>query len=329
MKKRKISTKPVILTGSYNPEFAHSVGDYLNMEVSEVEITRFANTEIKTRHLESVRDSDVFIIQSHGAPVNDMLMEHLALVNAAHHGSAREITAVMPYRAYGRADRIALPHESFMGKAVIDFFSTAGANRIVEVDPHSGQSMGFFDGLYDAVPAAPAIRGYMAQRMEDINEDVVIVSPDAGRAKLNRHYAEYFDLSRAVVDKVRTGKNKAEVASVIGDVAGKACFMIDDMIDTGGTIVGAAAALRDLGATEVNVLATHGIFSGNAPERFEAAIKNGTIKSLAVTDTLKLPEGFDPKLVDTISIAHLVGEALRKIYNGESVSGYFNGEGHH
>ena len=329
MKERKLRTRPVILTGNYDPTFAAHVAEQLDMDVTPVEVTHFADGEIKARIEESVRGADVFVIQSHGAPVNTSIMEHLAIINAAHYGSAREITAVFPYRSYGRADRIAAPHESFMGKLAMDFFHSAGANRILEVDPHAGQSMGFFNGLYDTVPAAPAIRQYIQTRMQEIDGPVAIVSPDAGRAKLIRHYADALgNLPRAIVDKKRTDANQAEVATVIGDVEGMHCFMIDDMFDTGGTIIKGARALRELGAISVDILATHGIFSSPATEQLTRAHDSGIIDRIAVTDTLKLPAAMDPALIDQISITGLVARAIERIYNDESVSGYFNGETH-
>lgn len=326
MKERKIRTRPVLLSGSYHPEFARNVADHLGLSLGDVSLTRFANTECKAE-VPTVRDSDVFVFQSHGAPVNETLMEQLAIINATRRASARNITAVVPYRGYGRADRPDNSHESYMGPLTMRFLAEAGADRILEIDPHAGQSAGFlkdFSVEYTPIPARPAIQEYMAHIIEAGDpDDVVIVSPDSGRAKLNRHYAAHFDKPRAIVDKMRTGANQAEVMAIIGEVAGRRCFVIDDMIDTGGTVIEGARALKDKGASEVHILATHGILSNPAIERLAHAKADGILARIAVTDTLKLPDDTPDGLIDVISVAPLTGEAIRKIYLGKSVSAMF------
>jgi ribose-phosphate pyrophosphokinase len=326
MKERKLRTRPVILSGSYSTEFTQKVGDYLGLPVDDVKLTQFANTEVKAE-VPAVRGADVFVFQSHGAPVNESIMEQAAIINAARRASARDVTAVVPYRGYGRADRPDNSHESYMGPLVMRFLAEAGANRILEVDPHAGQSAGFlkdFSTEYTAIPAHPAIQQYLEKIMAVGDpDDIVIVSPDSGRAKLNRRYAAHFDKQRAIIDKMRTGANRAEVMAIIGQVAGMRCVIIDDMIDTGGTIVEGAEALMGQGAKEVIIVATHGILSGPATERLLSAKRNATISRIAVSDTLRLPHGLTSEPVDVISVAPLVGEAIRSIYHGESVSANF------
>lgn len=327
MRERKLRSSAQILTGSYSPEFAAKVAGHLDISLGEVSLTRFANTELKAE-VPTVRGNHVFVIQSHGAPVNEMLIEQAAIINAARRASARDVTAVVPYRGYGRADRPDNSHESYMGPLAMRILESAGANRIIEVDPHAGQSAGFLQNVateYTSIPSHPAIQGYIRENILGVDSphDVVIVSPDSGRAKLNRRYAEYFQKPRAIVDKVRTGTNHAEVMTVIGQVAGMRCIMIDDMIDTAGTIVEGAKALRNLGAEEVNIIATHGIFSHPAIDRLTRAKAEGIVSRIAVSDTLNLPTDTPEGLVDTISVAPLVGDAIRKVFNDESVSGMF------
>lgn len=327
MRERKLRSSAQILTGSYDPEFAANVASHLGTHTGDVKLTRFANTELKAE-VPTVRGDHVFVIQSHGAPVNETLMEQAAIINAARRASARDVTAVVPYRGYGRADRPDNSHESYMGPLAMRILESAGANRIIEVDPHAGQSAGFLRDVtteYTSIPSYPAIQEYIRENILEAQSphEVVIVSPDSGRAKLNRRYAEYFQKPRAIVDKIRTGTNRAEVMTVIGQVAGMRCVMIDDMIDTAGTIVEGAQALRNLGAEEVTIIATHGIFSDPAMERLAHAKAEGIVSRIAVSDTLRLPADTPNGLIDTISVAPLVGNAIRKVFNDESVSGMF------
>ena len=323
MKERKIRSSAHILSGSYDPEFARKVASAIDLELEETKLIRFANSEVKAE-VPTVRGDHVFVIQSHGAPVNEALMEQAAIINAARNASARDVTAVTPYRGYGRADRPDNSHESYMGPLALRILEEAGANRIVEVDPHAGQSAGFRKSVtteYTAIPSYPAIKDYIATNFITGEDDnVCIVSPDSGRAKLNRRYAEDFNRPRAIVDKIRTGANKTEVMTVIGQVAGMHCVMIDDMIDTAGTIVEGATALKNLGAESVTVIATHGIFSGPAIERLATASDNGIIGRIAVTNTLKLPTDTPQGLIEVISVAPLVGIAIRNVFYDRSVS---------
>lgn len=323
MKERKLRSSAHIFTGEYNPDLARHVAESVDLEVEDVKITRFANTELKAE-VPTVRGDHVFVVQSHGAPVNETLMEQAAIINAARRASARDVTAVVPYRGYGRADKPDNSHESFMGPLTMRFLAEAGADRILEVDPHAGQSAGFLGSFaveYTPIPSYPAIQEYISNNfIRPEGDNVCIVSPDSGRAKLNRRYAEYFNRPRAIVDKIRTGTNKAEVMEIVGQVANMHCIMIDDMIDTGGTIVEGATALKNFGAEDVTIIATHGIFSGPAIERLAKAKEAGIIGTIAVTDTLQLPARTPDGLIDTISVAPLVGEAIRNVFYDQSVS---------
>lgn len=327
MRERKLRTKAQILSGSYYPEFAESVATHVGLSLGDVSLTRFANTEVKAE-VPTVRGDHVFVIQSHGAPVNESIMEQLAIINAARRASARDVTAVVPYRGYGRADRPDNSHESYMGPIAMRMLEAAGANRIIEVDPHAGQSAGFLrdvDTEYTAIPSYPAIQDYIQKEILDPfgRDNVVIVSPDSGRAKLNRRYAQNFDLPRAIVDKVRTGTNSAEASEIVGAVKDMRCVVIDDMVDTAGTLVQGARALMDHGAREVNFVATHGVLSDPAIERLSLAREQGVLARIAVTDTLHLPPSTPEDLIDVITVAPLVGESIKKVFNEESVSGMF------
>lgn len=327
MRERKLRSKAQILSGSYNPEFAGHIAEHVGLSLGDVKLTRFANTEIKAE-VPTVRGDHVFVIQSHGAPVNETLMEQVAIVNAARRASARDVTAVMPYRGYGRADRPDNSHESYMGPIAMRLLEAAGANRIIEVDPHAGQSAGFLQSVtteYTAIPSYPAIQEYIQQEILDPygDDNVVVVSPDSGRAKLNRRYANHFNLPRAIVDKIRTGANTAEASEIVGVVEDKRCVVIDDMVDTAGTLVQGARALMDRGAREVNFLATHGVLSNPAIERLARARDEGVLARIAVTDTLRLPADTPAGLIDVITVAPLVGDAMQKVFHEESVSGMF------
>jgi len=326
MKERTLSSRAHILSGSYDPAFARRVAREIDLPLEDTLLTHFANSEVKAE-VPAVRGDHVFVIQSHGAPVNEAIMEQAAIINAARRASARDVTAITPYRGYGRADRPDNSHESYMGPLAMRILEAAGANRIIEVDPHAGQSAGFLRDVgteYTPIPSYPAIQEYIAEHFITGEDDnVCIVSPDSGRAKLNRRYAEYFNRPRAIVDKIRTGANQTEVMNVIGEVAHMHCIMIDDMIDTAGTIVEGAAALRARGAEDVTVIATHGIFSGPAIDRLTAAKQDGTISHIAVSDTLRLPDNTPDDLVETITVAPLVARAISNVFHDQSVSGMY------
>lgn len=326
MKERKLRTKAHILTGDISPEFAQSVADHLNLPLEHAKVTHFANTEVKAEVEQDVRGDRVFVIQSHKAPVNESLMQQMAIINAAKRAAASEVIAVVPYRGYSRADRPDNSHESYMGPIALRMLAMVGASRILEVDPHAGQSAGFlpdFNTEYKSIPAHHAIHGYLEDGILDLSNlgSYSMTAPDSGRAKTLRKYADhYLGTEFAIVDKQRTGTNKVETHRVIGKVAGQHCILIDDMIDTGGTILQGAKVLRDAGATEVTLIATHGILSDPAVENLIRAKESGVIARVAVTDTLRLPAHAPEGLIDTISVAPLVAEAIGGIFNDKSVS---------
>lgn len=327
MKERKLRTKAHIVTGDISPEFAQSVADHLGLPLEHAKVTHFANTEVKAEVESAVRGDRVFVIQSHHAPVNESLIQQMAIINAAKRASASEVTAVTPYRGYSRADRPDGPHESYMGPLALRMLVMAGADRILEVDPHAGQSAGFlpdFQTEYTSIPAHHAIYQYLENGILDLSQlgNYTMTAPDSGRAKTLRKYADhYMGTEFAIVDKQRTGTNEVETHRVIGKVAGQHCILIDDMIDTGGTILKGAEVLRQRGASEVTIIATHGILSDPAIDRLSRAKERGIIARVAVTDTLRLRDGIPEGLIDTISVAPLVAEAIGGIFNDTSVSG--------
>lgn len=312
-----------LLSGSHNGKLAQAVAEHLNVPLSPLRLDRFANGEISAQLGESARGADVFVFSTHDEPVNDAIMEQLIIIDAAKRASAKRITAVCPYFGYSRQDRKAAGREPISAKLVVDMLTAAGADRIVSVDLHSGQIQGFFDGPFDHLTAMPVLSDYIKANLGD---DFVIVSPDAGRVKTSERYVRRLGVDLAIVHKTRskTQKNTVEAKNVIGDVDGRRCVLIDDMIDTAGTICAASTLLKESGASEIYVMATHGILSGPALERLEAA----PIDRIIVTDTLPLPAQPRSKKLDVVSIAPLMAEAIRAIYLDESVSKIFGGENH-
>ena len=289
------------------------------MSVSEAGLERFANSEVKVRLSESVRGDDVYIFQTHDAPVNDAVMEQAIMIDAAKRASAAHITAVCPFYGYVRQDRKSHGREPITARLVTDILSAAGADRIVTVDLHSGQTQGFFNGPFDHLIAGPAIEAYIRENFSDF----IMVSPDAGRVKQTERFANHLGVSMAIVHKHRTGKNIAEAITIIGDVAGKHCVINDDMIDTAGTICAAADLLKKHGARQVSVVATHGLFCGPAMKRIDAS----GIDSVAVTDTLPLPPN-PSKKITVVPVTRLVAEAIRAIHTHGSISEIFHGDNH-
>jgi ribose-phosphate pyrophosphokinase len=309
-----------ILTGNYNSKLAGDVAAALGVELGHVKVERFANGEIRCQLGESVRGADVFVFQTHDRPVNDAIMEQAIIIDAAKRASARRITAVCPFFGYARQDRKSAGREPITAKLVVDILAVSGADRIVSVDLHSGQIQGFFDGPFDHLTAMPVLLDHIRENM---GLDIVIVSPDAGRVKLSERYTQQLAGSElAIIHKTRSRKvaNSVEALAVIGDVAGKRCVLIDDMIDTAGTIVAAAEMLKKHGAAEVHVLATHGLFSDPATERLQAK----SVDSVVVTDTL--PKSIKLAKLKTLTLAPLMAAAVKAIFNDESVSHIFGGE---
>ena len=313
-----------IVSGRANLPLAEAIAGCLGVELGEPNLDDFANGELHCRFGESVRGMDVFIVQSHGGSdgmsINDALMEHLIMVDAARRASAKRITAVMPFYGYGRQDRKSEGREPITAKLVANMFAAAGAGRLISVDLHSGQIQGFFDQPFDHLTAMPVLVSYLATNMGD---DLVVVSPDAGRVKVAERYANALHADLAIVHKrrVRGAKNAVEAKEVVGNVEGRTCVLIDDMIDTGGTLVAAAEVLMEQGARQVCAAATHGVLSGPAIDR----IKNSAISKVVVTDTLPLPPEKQIDKIEVLSVARIVADAIDAVFEDTSVSEIFGG----
>jgi len=318
----------MLFSGSSYPELAREVADHLGMRVGEVQLSRFANGELYARFAESVRGADVFVLQSHlsapdGMSINDFILEQLVMLDALKRASAKRTVAVIPYYGYSRSDKKARSREAIAARMVADLYEAVGVDRIMSVDLHTGQIQGFFHNPFDHLTALPLLEQWITENTEPAKR--VIVSPDAGRVRLTEKFAGHLGAPIAILHKRRdpTLHNVAETLDVIGDVDGREAVLIDDMIDTAGTIVGAASLLKERGATRVIACATHPLFSGPAVERLE----NSVIERVVVTNTIPVPEdiGMDGKLV-VLSIAPILASALRAVFEDESVSEIFRGE---
>lgn len=312
-----------IVSGRVHPALAQEVAGLLKVPIHTVQLSNFANGEISCRLGESVRDSDVFIIQSHGGEsINDAIMEQAIMIDAAKRASARSITAVCPFLGYARQDRKSGGREPITARLVIDIFNQAGADRIMSVDLHAGQIQGFFNGPFDHLIARPIIDEYVQQFIKA--KDLVVVSPDAGRVKSAERYASDLHGDIAIIHKQRsvTEKNTAEAKYLIGDVKGKTCLIIDDMIDTAGTLCAAADMLAESGAKEIYGLATHGVLSDPALERIEKS----AFSKVIITNTLPLETAAQSNKIVVLSIAPLIADAIAAIFAGTSVSALFHGE---
>jgi len=325
----KVTTKKLaIYSGRTHPALAEEVAEHLGLGLGDPKIVEFSNGEIRPRFAESVRGTDVFIMQSHygvdGRSVNDSIMEQLTMIDAAERASAKRITAVCPFYGYARQDRKAEGREPITARMVADMFRMAGAKRMISIDLHSGQIQGFFNGPVDHLTAAPVLENYVRTHAPDAP---VIVSPDSGRIKVAERMAQHLhdcDADIAFIYKRRPKgqANVVEAKEVIGDVAGRRCILTDDMIDTGGTIVSAAEILLERGATEVWAMATHGVLSGPAIDR----LKNAPLERLILTNTLPLPAEKQLPNIEVLSIAPLIAEALSAVFDDTSVSEIFGGE---
>jgi ribose-phosphate pyrophosphokinase len=323
---REIVTKKrmMLFSGTAHPRLADEIGEQLGVELCESKVSRFASGEIYVRSEESVRGSDVFVIQTHADPVNESIMEQLIMIDALKRASAKRITAVVPYYGYSRQDKKALAREPISAKLVADCLSAAGADRVVSVDLHSGQIQGFFDVPFDHLTAMPLLSDYLSKDIGLKNGDLAVVAPDAGRTKVAERLREYLDAEMAYIYKRRSRREAHKIEEIVveGDVEGRACILIDDMIDTAGTIVQGARALADEGATEIYAAATHAVFSGKAVQRLEES----SIKEVVVTNTLPIPEEKRIGKLTELSIAPIVASALRAVFEDESVSEIFHGE---
>jgi ribose-phosphate pyrophosphokinase len=313
--------KLVLVAGRGHEELSSEVARCLDVPLGEVVLSTFANGEIYCRFGESIRGADVFVFQTHSEPTNDRLMEQLIMIDAAKRASAKRITAVCPFYGYARQDRKAEGREPITARLIADLLTVAGAHRVVTVDLHTGQIQGFFDYPVDHLTAVPVLVEYLA---DNLDGETVIVAPDAGGGKLARRFADRLDADIAFIDKRRPkGTHNVAVATeVVGDIAGRPCVIVDDMIDTAGTVVSAANLLVDRGATDVLIAATHGLLSGPAVDR----LKNAPIREVIVTNTVPIPSEKRFDTLRVLSIAPLLAEAIDAVFEDGSVSELFGGD---
>ncbi|MFK5676635.1 MULTISPECIES: ribose-phosphate diphosphokinase [unclassified Ligilactobacillus] len=301
-----------------NKPLAQKIADAMGIPLGKTSVDRFSDGEIRINIEESVRGDEIFIVQSTSAPVNDNLMELLIMIDALRRASAATINVVIPYYGYARQDRKVRSREPITAKLVADMIEKAGANRVIALDLHAAQIQGFFDIPVDHLMGAPLLADYFLTN--NLDKDAVVVSPDHGGVSRARKLAEFLKAPIAIIDKRRPRANVAEVMNIIGSVKGKRCILIDDMIDTAGTITLASQALMDAGATDVYACATHPVLSGPAIERIE----NSPIKQLVVTDSIQLPEEKQIDKLIQVSVGPLIGDAISRIHENESVSPLFN-----
>lgn len=317
-----ITTEFKLYTGSGNPALAQDIANILGVKLNDLRLEKFANGEIYARFEESVRGDDIFVIQSlSGQNVNDLLMELLIITDAAKRASVRSVTAVIPHYCYARQDRKAAPREPITARLVANLLEAAGIDRVITLDLHQNQIQGFFDISVTHLTALYLFGEYFKKKNFDWN-NTVVVSPDVGRAKAAKKLSDYLGCSLAIAHKGRPKHNMAEVMAVIGDIRGKTCIINDDMIDTGGTLIGSINELKKMGAGDIYVCATHGIFSRNAVERLEEA----PIAECVVTDAIPVPQANQPgKKVKTISIASEFAECIYNVFTSNPVSHIFGG----
>jgi ribose-phosphate pyrophosphokinase len=311
----------VLISGRAHPELATEVSSELAVDLVPTTAYDFANGEIYVRFGESVRGCDAFVIQSHTAPINQWLMEQLIMVDALKRASAKRITVVIPFYGYARQDKKHRGREPISARLVADLFKTAGADRLMSVDLHTAQIQGFFDGPVDHLWALPLLADYVRKRFD--RDRMTVVSPDAGRVRVADQWSDRLGVPLAIIHKRRDPKvaNQVRVHEVVGEVKNRTCVLVDDMIDTGGTIVQAAEALFEQGAAEVIVAATHAVLSGPAVDR----LKNSRITEVVVTNTLPLTDDrMFPKLT-VLSIAPMLARAIREVFDDGSVTSLFDG----
>ncbi len=318
--------KLMLVAGQGNEELSSEIADCLEVPLGQIKLSTFASGELYARYGESIRGADVFVVQSHCEPINDRIMQQLLMIDAAKRASARRITAVCPFYGYARQDRKAEGREPISARLLADLLTVAGADRLVSVDLHTGQIQGFFDGPVDHLTAVPLLADYLAGQVDG---DVVVVSPDAGGLKLARRFANCLgdagvESDLAFIDKRRPKgtHNVAEATDVVGNVDGGVCVLVDDMIDTAGTITSAVNLLLERGAAEVWVTATHGVLSGPAVDR----LKNAPVRQVVVTNTLPISDEKRFDSLQVLSIAPIIAEALDAVFEDTSVSEIFRGD---
>lgn len=316
--------KIIIFSGRSHPQLAEKITGNLGLEPGKIKLSTFANGEIYCRLLESVRGADIFVIQTIYQPVNDNLMELMIIADALRRASAERITAVIPHFGYARQDKKTESREPITAKLVADLLAVSGINRIITMDLHAGQIQGFFNFPVDHLTALPVIIEYFKKKYGEELKDWVVCSPDVGRVKTAKKAADLLGSDLAVLHKSRPGHNIAEVSEVVGDVKGKNVLIIDDMIDTAGTVVSGVEALRKNGAARVYVAATHGLFSGPSAER----IRNAGIEEIVVTDTVPFEKHVSIPGVTVVSVSDIFAQTIRNVHEDASVSDLFTGLDH-
>jgi ribose-phosphate pyrophosphokinase len=313
--------KLMLFSGRAHPELAREVGEHLGIEPTPTAAYDFANGETFVRYLESARGSDAFVLQSHTAPINQWIMEQLIMVDALKRASAERITVVAPFFGYARQDKKHRGREPISARLIADLFKTAGADRLISVDLHTAQIQGFFDGPVDHLFALDLLAEHVENSL-DISQ-VTVVAPDAGRVRVAERWTDRLGCPLAIIHKRRDPEiaNEAKVFEVVGEVRGRTCVVVDDMIDTGGTIVKAAEALFDQGAARVVVTATHGVLSGSAVDR----LKNSRISEVVLTNTLPIPQEKQFDKLTVLSIAPLLARAISEVFTDGSVTSLFGG----
>jgi ribose-phosphate pyrophosphokinase len=310
--------KVCLFSGNANPELARDIAAYLETPLGKIKVQRFSDGETFVEINENVRGVDAFVIQPTCSPVNDHVMELLIMSDTLRRASAATITAVIPYYGYARQDRKVAPRTPITSKLVADLIESAGVDRVVSIDLHAGQIQGFFNLPFDHLYGMPVmLEEYLKKNFDS---SAVVVSPDAGGVERARAYSKRLNSSLAIIDKRRERANVSEVMNIIGDVKGKQCIIVDDMIDTAGTLTGAAKALMDFGATRVVACATHGVLSGPAIQR----IMESPLEEVVVSDTIPLsPAARTCSKIKQVSMARLLGEAIKRIHSSDSVSSLF------
>ena len=309
-----------ILSGTSNQKLSKDICKQLKLKLVNTNIKRFADGEIYVEINENIRGNSIFIIQSISSPANDNLMQLLLCIDALKRSSAKNITAVIPYFGYARQDRKVVPRTSISAKLVSNLITKAGADRVVTVDLHAGQIQGFFDIPVDNLFATPIFARHVKKKIKIKNKNIICIAPDVGGTERARALGKLLNVGLAIVDKRRPKPGQSQVMNVIGEVKGKTCIIVDDIIDSGGTIVNAAKALKDRGAKEVYVYITHGVLSGEAVKK----IKSSVIKNLVITDTIDNNNKVKgAKNIEVLPISSLMGEAIKRISNSTSVSDLF------
>src|SRR5215203_1733113 len=320
--KRTTEKNLMVFSGRAYPELSEEVAELLECGLVPQDARAFANGELYVRYEESVRGCDAFVLQSHSAPINDQIMEHLIMVDALKRASAKRITVVMPFWGYARQDKKHRGREPISARLIADLFHTAGADRIMTVDLHTAQIQGFFDGPVDHLWALPVLSDYLVTKYD--TSEMTVVSPDAGRVRVADMWTDRLNCSLAIIHKRRDPNvvNTVAVHEVVGEVEGRVCLLVDDMIDTAGTICQAAEALKARGAKAVIAAATHPVLSGPAIDRLKAA----EFEEVIVTDTLPIPEERRFDSLTVLPIAPLIARAIREVFEDGSVTSLFNGQ---